>query len=60
MKTTVFSTRSYDQQFFSEANRQAGHKLLFFEPRLTEHTCMLAFEQGQPPPGLITTEMVRG
>jgi D-lactate dehydrogenase len=42
MKTALFSTKSYDQQFFSEANRQAGHELVFFEPRLTDQTCMLA------------------
>lgn len=42
MKTAVFSTKSYDRQFLSEANRQAGHELIFLEPRLTDQTCALA------------------
>lgn len=42
MKTAVFSTKSYDRQFLEEANRQAGHELVFFEPRLTGQTCPLA------------------
>jgi D-lactate dehydrogenase len=42
MKTAVFSTKSYDQQFFDKANREAGHELVFFEARLTDQTCVLA------------------
>ena len=42
MKTAVFSSKSYDRQFLSEANRRAGHELVFFEARLTDQTCTLA------------------
>jgi len=42
MKIAVFSTKPYDQEFLQEANRQAGHNLVFFEPRLTSQTCPLA------------------
>jgi len=42
MKTAVFSTKSYDRQSFEDANRQAGHELVFFEPRLTYQTSRLA------------------
>ena len=42
MKTAVFSTKSYDRQSFEDANRQVGHELVFFEPRLTYQTSRLA------------------
>ncbi|HUT12287.1 MAG TPA: hypothetical protein VMY42_17450 [Thermoguttaceae bacterium] len=42
MKTAVFSTKSYDRQSFEDANRQADHELVFFEPRLTYQTSRLA------------------
>jgi len=42
MKTAVFSTKPYDREFLEEANRAAGHELVFFEPRLAEQTCRLA------------------
>jgi lactate dehydrogenase-like 2-hydroxyacid dehydrogenase len=42
MKVAVFSTNPYDRTFFLAANRQAGHELVFFEPRLTSQTCPLA------------------
>ena len=42
MKIAVFSTKPYDRSFFQAANVQAGHELVFFEPRLTDQTCPLA------------------
>lgn len=42
MKVAVFSTKPYDREFFSLANREAGHELVFLEPRLTPQTCRLA------------------
>jgi D-lactate dehydrogenase len=42
MKVAVFSTKSYDQQFLEAANADYGHELLFFEPRLTYDTAILA------------------
>jgi D-lactate dehydrogenase len=42
MKVAVFSTKSYDREFLSAANQEAGHELTFFEPRLTIETCPLA------------------
>ncbi|MBN2474928.1 MAG: 2-hydroxyacid dehydrogenase [Pirellulales bacterium] len=42
MDIAVFSTKPYDRQFLEEANQQAGHRLVFFEPRLTQQTCPLA------------------
>jgi len=42
MKVAVFSTKPYDRTFFQAANTQAGHELVFFEPRLTGQTCPLA------------------
>lgn len=42
MRVAVFSTKPYDRQFLTAANRQAGHELVFFEPRLTAETCRLA------------------
>lgn len=44
MKTAVFSSRQYDRDFLSEANREAGkqHDLSFFEVRLNGDTASLA------------------
>lgn len=42
MKVAVFSTKSYDKQFLEAANADYGHELLFFEPRLTCDTAILA------------------
>ncbi|MBL7039489.1 MAG: 2-hydroxyacid dehydrogenase [Pirellulaceae bacterium] len=42
MKIAVFSTESYDREFLTAANVDAGHDLTFYEPRLTAHTCALA------------------
>jgi D-lactate dehydrogenase len=42
MKVAVFSTKSYDKQFLEAANAYYGHELLFFEPRLTCDTAILA------------------
>ena len=42
MKVAIFSTKSYDRTFFLEANVEAGHELVFFEPRLSGQTCPLA------------------
>lgn len=42
MRVAVFSTKSYDREFLSEANAQAGHELTFFDPRLSRQTTRLA------------------
>ncbi len=42
MRVAVFSTKTYDREFLTQANAEAGHKLVFFEPRLTQQTCRLA------------------
>lgn len=42
MKVAVFSTKSYDREFLSAANASAGHELVFYEPRLSQHTVRLA------------------
>lgn len=42
MKVAVFSTKSYDRQFFEQINADYGHDLTFFEPRLTPETAILA------------------
>lgn len=42
MKIAVFSTKSYDETFLSQANQTAGHELHFLEPRLTPKTASLA------------------
>ena len=41
MKVAVVSTKPYDRQFLAEANADAGHELVFLEPRLTEATVPL-------------------
>lgn len=42
MRVAVFSTKPYDQQFLTAANKAFGHELVFFEPRLCRETCRLA------------------
>lgn len=42
MKITVFSTKSYDQEFFDEVNADLGHDIRYLEPRLTAETASLA------------------
>lgn len=42
MTTTFFSTKSYDQRHFEEANREARHELVFHEAKLNPHTAALA------------------
>jgi D-lactate dehydrogenase len=42
MRTAVFSTKPYDRQFLQPAAGSAGHELVFFEPRLTPQTVVLA------------------
>ena len=38
MKVAVFSTKSYDRQFLTAANRDAGHDLAFLDARLSLET----------------------
>ena len=38
MDVAVFSTKPYDREFLTAANESHGHRLKFFEPRLTEET----------------------
>jgi D-lactate dehydrogenase len=42
MKVSIFSTKSYDRQFFTLANAQHHHELTFLEPRLNHQTALLA------------------
>jgi D-lactate dehydrogenase len=42
MRVAVFSTKNYDRMFLEGANATYGHELVFYEPRLTEETSMLA------------------
>jgi D-lactate dehydrogenase len=42
MRVAVFSTKQYDRQFLQPTAEQAGHDLIFFEPRLTPQTAVLA------------------
>lgn len=46
MKVAVFSSKSYDRSFLTEANQAAGspHELLFFEAHLSRSTVSLADE----------------
>lgn len=41
MRVAFFSTKPYDRASFEEAN-QAGHEIVYFEPRLTPETAPLA------------------
>jgi D-lactate dehydrogenase len=42
MRIAVFSTKSYDERFLSEAANGKGHELVFFEERLTPKSVGLA------------------
>jgi D-lactate dehydrogenase len=42
MKVAVFSTKPYDKAFLEAANISHGHKLVYFETRLTGETTALA------------------
>ncbi|MDJ0677112.1 MAG: 2-hydroxyacid dehydrogenase [Calothrix sp. MO_167.B42] len=42
MKVAVFSTKTYDRQFLTDANTESNHELVFFESRLTHDTAALA------------------
>ncbi|PRY12429.1 D-lactate dehydrogenase [Pontibacter ummariensis] len=42
MNITFFNSKAYDQQFFTEANRDYEHQLKFLEVPLNEHTAVLA------------------
>lgn len=42
MRTAVFSTKSYDRQYLEPAAVAAGHELVFFEPRISPETAVLA------------------
>lgn len=42
MRVAVFSTKSYDRDFLSQANASHGHELVFLEPRLAPETAPLA------------------
>lgn len=44
MRITVFSTKPYDQRFLEAAAAGTGHRLTFFEARLSRQTCDLAAE----------------
>ncbi len=41
MKAAVFSTKSYDEEFFKAANTAAEHEFVFFDVRLDEKTAQL-------------------
>lgn len=42
MKVAVFSTKPHDRRFLDAANRETGHELVYFEPRLVPETAPLA------------------
>jgi D-lactate dehydrogenase len=42
MRIALFSTKPYEREFFTVANREYGHDLVFLEPRLTVDTALLA------------------
>ncbi|MCX2479799.1 2-hydroxyacid dehydrogenase [Pedobacter sp. MC2016-15] len=42
MKVAIFSTQSYDREFFNAVNADFGHELLYLEPALTANTAVLA------------------
>jgi D-lactate dehydrogenase len=42
MRVAVFSSKAYDRDFLTEANRLSGHELMFLEPRLSLETAALA------------------
>lgn len=42
MKVAVFSTQSYDKQFFDLVNKDFDHELIYLEPALNAQTAVLA------------------
>lgn len=42
VKIALFDTHPYDREYFTLANKQFGHELTFFEPRMTTLTAPLA------------------
>lgn len=42
MIVTMFSSKSYDERYFRQANESGGHDLIFQEAKLTEQTASLA------------------
>ncbi|GGN30981.1 D-lactate dehydrogenase [Actinoplanes campanulatus] len=42
MRVAVFSAKPYDRRFLTEADQEAGHELVFLEPRLSPDTASLA------------------
>jgi D-lactate dehydrogenase len=44
MKVSVFSTKSYDQKYFEEYNKNNNHKLAFFDTNLNAQTTELTRE----------------
>ncbi len=42
MKTAVFSSKPYDEEFLNAANSQAGHEFTYFEERLNARTAIFA------------------
>jgi D-lactate dehydrogenase len=42
LKVAIFATKGYDRQSFEKINREFGHELTFFEPKLTPETAPLA------------------
>jgi len=44
MRIAIFSTKAYDRRFLDQCNQQLGqaHELVYFEPRLTPETTVLA------------------
>jgi D-lactate dehydrogenase len=45
MKVSIFSTKSYDRQFFTAANINHQHELIFLEPRLDGRASLLENRQ---------------
>jgi D-lactate dehydrogenase len=50
MKVSIFSTKSYDRQFFTDANAQHQHELTFLEPRLDRQTALLVKDAAERIP----------
>ncbi len=42
MKVALFGTKPYDEKFFTEANENYNHDLIFLEPHLSKKTAILA------------------
>lgn len=38
MRVTAYGTKPYDRRFLDAANCQAGHEIVYFDERLSEHT----------------------